>query len=83
MQFAVWSKRNTPVRLAPARLRNVTTAQIQAVVETSESGQGQFRQIPPGTYVIEVTDRKGKVVAIGQVFTLGDGETIASFVRFR
>ena len=78
---AAWKADNTPIPRARLRLRNVTTGRPEAVTTANGSGQFTFAGIEPGSYVIELVNDDGKVLALGQVFSLGPGETVATFVR--
>jgi len=44
-------------------------------------GQFSFAHIEGGTYVVELLGENGKVVTVGQAFVIGQGETVATFVR--
>ena len=78
---AAWKADNTPIPQARLRLRNVTTGRPEAITTANGSGQFTFANIEPGSYVIELMNDRGKVLALGQVFSLGPGETVATFVR--
>lgn len=78
---AAWKADNTPIPQARLRLRNVTTGRPEAITTANGSGQFTFSNIEPGSYVIELVNDQGKVLALGQVFSLGPGETVATFVR--
>jgi hypothetical protein len=76
-----WKADNTPIPQARLRLRNVTTGRGEATTTANGSGQFTFSNVEPGSYVIELINETGKVLALGQVFSLGPGETVATFVR--
>jgi hypothetical protein len=78
---AAWKADNTPIPHARLRLRNVTTGRAEAIATANASGQFTFSNMEPGSYVIELVNDDGKVLALGQVFSLGPGETVATFVR--
>jgi hypothetical protein len=62
-------------------LRNVGTARVVGTMTTDEHGHVSFRVHEPGTYVLEVVDERGAVVATGQTFGMEVGESVATFVR--
>jgi hypothetical protein len=78
---AAWNADSTGIPGARLRLRNVTTGKITAATKADDSGQFRFDAIPSGSYVIELVDDSGKVLALGHVFTVAHGETVATFVR--
>jgi hypothetical protein len=81
--FTVFDRRDRPIGMATVRIRNAASGQIQAFTETSAIGQGTFQNIPPGRYVLELMKGKETVVAVGQPFSIAEGDTIASFVKQR
>jgi hypothetical protein len=66
---------------ARLRLRDVTNGQILQATQADELGRFTFIKVPPGRYLVELVDRSGTVVALGQMFALGPVETIATFIR--
>jgi hypothetical protein len=76
-----WKADNSPLPHARLRLRNVTTGRLAATTVANASGQFSFDNAEPGSYVIELVDEREKVIALGQIFSLGPGETVATFVR--
>lgn len=77
----VWNADNSPVPDGRVRLRNLHTGRAEAATVTTERGQFTFDKIPSGSYLTEVVDHSGKVIAVGQSFRLETGETVATFVR--
>jgi hypothetical protein len=57
------------------------TGRIEAVTAANESGRFSFPGVEGGTYVIELADQMGKVLALGNVFTVAAGETVTTFLR--
>ena len=78
---AAWKADNTPIPHARLRLRNVATGRVEATTVANETGQFTFENVETGSFVIELVNEQGKVLALGQVFSLGPGETVATFVR--
>ena len=78
---AAWNADSTGIPGARLRLRNVATGKIVAATRADDSGQFRFQAVPDGSYVIELVDEGGKVLALGHVFTVARGETVATFVR--
>ena len=77
----VWHADNTPVPAGKVRLRNLHTGRVEGTAVTTERGQFTFEKIQRGSYLTEVVDESGKVIAVGQSFRLETGETAATFVR--
>src|SRR5262249_22193527 len=78
---AAWNADSTGIPGARLRLRNVASGKIVAATRANDAGQFRFQAVPDGTYVIELVDEGGKVLALGHVFAVGHGETVATFVR--
>jgi Carboxypeptidase regulatory-like domain len=76
-----WKADNTPIPQARVRLRNVTTGRPAATSVANGRGQFTFASVEPGSYLVELVNDEGKVLALGQVFNIGPGETVATFVR--
>ncbi len=81
MGFA-WTATNAPLPNAAVQLRNVTSGRVEARAVTDSSGEFVFENVEGNaTYVVELLDERGRVVAVGQPFALAPGETVATFVR--
>jgi hypothetical protein len=76
-----WKADNTPLPNARVRLRNVATGRAVASAIANESGQFTFTNVEPGSYAVELLNDQDRVIAIGQVFHIAQGETVATFVR--
>lgn len=76
-----WDQNNAPLAHARLRLRNTVTGRIEAVTAANESGRFSFPGVEGGTYVIELVDEIGKVLTLGNVFTVTPGETVTTFLR--
>lgn len=78
----LWAGEGTPLNNATVQLRNLVTGQIEQVSSTMQNGAFAFSNVSSGTYAIEyVTDTAGRVMAVGQAFSVAPGETVATFVR--
>jgi hypothetical protein len=62
-----------PLANQEIRLRNVSTGQIFGSTMTNGAGQFTFLNVPPGTYVIEVVDSRGKVIGLSPSLGLSAG----------
>ena len=80
MGFA-WSATNSPLADVPVQLRNLLSGRVEATAHTSSSGEFLFDHVEGGTYVVELVNETGRVIALGAPFTVAPGETIATFVR--
>jgi hypothetical protein len=76
-----WAADNTPVKDAKLRLRNTATGQIEATTVGDDTGRFTFVNIPAGSYVVEMVDEAGQVLAVGHSFAIAPGETVGTFVR--
>lgn len=77
-----WTPTNAPIPHAPVQLRNVTSGRVEARAVTDASGRFVFQDVEGNaTYVVELLDERGRVIALGQPFALAPGETVATFVR--
>jgi hypothetical protein len=81
IQGNVWTADNAPIPNAKLRLRNVITGKIAAVAQANDAGQFTFSDIEPASYVVELVNDSAAVLAVGHLFSIGSGETVATFVR--
>jgi hypothetical protein len=81
VQGSAWNADNTPIPEARLRLRNVNTGKIVSATVADTGGRFTFAPVEPGTYLVELVNESGRMLAVGQVFTIGRGETVATFVR--
>jgi len=81
IQGNVWTAQNTAVPHALLRLRNVETSKVAANAQANEAGQFTFGNVEPGAYVVELVNSSGSVLAVGHRFSIGVGESVATFVR--
>lgn len=78
----LWAGEGTPISNATVQLRNLVTGQIEQVSTTLQNGAFAFNNVQGGTYTIEyVTENAGRLIAVGQAFSVAPGETVATFVR--
>jgi hypothetical protein len=60
--------------------RNAATGQAAGSQQTSSSGTFSITGLLPGTYIVEVVDRDGKIVGVSPVLTLTPGSMTAAGV---
>jgi hypothetical protein len=77
----VWNARNEPIANALVRLRDVASGKVEATATAAANGEFVFENLAGGTYVLEYVDEAGKILALGHVFTMAPGETVATFIR--
>lgn len=77
----VWDAVGKPVANVTVALRNLGTARVERTSNSDEGGHVSFRGIDTGTYVLEVVNARGAVIATGQTLTVEVGESVATFVR--
>lgn len=78
---SAWNQDNTPIPAAHLQLRNVDDGKVVGTAVADDAGKFTFANIEPGTYAVELVDANGKIVTVGQAFVVGQGETVATFVR--
>jgi hypothetical protein len=81
IQGSAWNADNTPLPGARLQLRNAASGRIVSESVANGLGQFTFTNIEPGTYVVELVNERGKVLAVGDAFMVAPGETTATFVR--
>ena len=77
----VWRANDSPLPNASLQLRDVTTGQVVRATRGDELGRFTFQKVDAGSYIVELVDGKGKVLALGEMFTIGPSETVATVVR--
>ena len=65
----------------PVRLRDARSGRIAGAQVTDASGLFTFRSLDPGTYVVELINASGAVLASSQLLNLNSGETVTAVVR--
>jgi hypothetical protein len=81
VQGNAWTALNIAVPHARLRLRDVESGKVAALAQANEAGLFAFGNVAPGTYVVELVDSRGSVLAVGQRFSVAGGATVATFVR--
>lgn len=76
-----WKADNAPLAGAKVRLRSVVTGKIDGAAVADDQGQFRFAHTRAGTYIVELVDENGRVLAVGHVFSIAAGDTVATFVR--
>ena len=77
---AVWSSDNVAVQECGVRLRDAVDGTVVAQTVADANGEFVLSNLVGGTFVVEVTVG-GDLVAVGEVITIAQGETIATFVK--
>ncbi len=72
---------DTPVANAHLRLRDVTTGRTVQTTEADEAGRFRFSRVPPGSYLVELVDRRENVLAVGRTFGITPLETVTTLIR--
>jgi hypothetical protein len=76
-----WRHDNSPVVHGLLRLRNVVTGRIVAGSQSDATGRFSFSMVAAGSYIVELVDDAGSIRAVGQMFSVGPGDTVATFIR--
>ena len=69
-----------PLKNVRVRLRNLDIGQIEQTAMSNERGEFSFAVRPDVTYVVELTDQSGRVVAVGDVVRTNVGEVAGAVV---
>lgn len=78
---SVWGHDNLPVAHPLVRLRDLSRGRIVRGAEGDADGRFTFEAVPSGSYLVELVDDRGGVVAVGHMFSLGSSETVSTFIR--
>ena len=76
----VWQHDDSPLPNALVRLRNVVTGRVTATATADSVGRVVFT-VERGTYILELITDAGHIQAVGHVFEVSPGQTVATFVR--
>ncbi len=69
-----------PIANTTVRLRNTGTGDIAATSRTAADGSYSFGSVPAGSYVVELVDANGAVIATSAAISLGTGSMSVSGV---
>jgi hypothetical protein len=72
---------DTPVPGARLRLRDVTTGRTVQTTDGDKAGRFTFLRVPPGSYIVELVDRRGNILAVGQMFGITPLKTVTTLIR--
>jgi hypothetical protein len=70
----------TPLPNATIRLRNLAVNEIEQVVTANQAGEFSFVARPDVPYVVEIADKAGRIVAVGDVIMPSAGEVAGAVV---
>ena len=76
-----WTADNQPIPAARLRLRNLGTGKVEAATQANDAGEFTFANPEGGSYLVELVNESGRVLAVGHRFSIAPGETVATFVR--
>ena len=71
---------NTPMSGATVRLRDARAGRIVNTTTTDKLGAFVFREIDPGTYVVELMNNNA-VIASSPLLNVGTGDAVSALVR--
>ena len=72
---------DTPIPKARVQLRNVVTGGVLGAAVANDAGQFVFLGMAPGIYIVELTTRSGKVLAVSDAVSVARAESATTFVR--
>ena len=78
---SVIDSRQTPVAKVKVRLRNISTGEVMAEVESNENGEYAFPEVEPGTYLVEMFIDGRYVVALSNAGSVARNETLQTVVQ--
>ena len=67
-----------PIREATVRLRNLDTKSLDEATKLNPTGEFRFVAQPGVSYVVELVDSGGRIVAVGDVVTVNAGEIVGT-----
>jgi hypothetical protein len=73
---SVYRTNMQPIAKAEVQIRDMKTGQRVSSTFSDASGSYAFKALRPGTYVVEVVDRSGKVIGMSAPFALGSAPTV-------
>jgi hypothetical protein len=76
-----WNADDSPIPDARVRLRNLASGRLEAAAVGNAAGHFTFSGVAGGSYVIELVNDRGRVLAVSHAFVVAQGETVATFVR--
>ncbi len=71
---------SVPLPNATVRLRNLAANQIEQVVTANQVGQFTFIARPEIPYVVEIADRLGRILAVGDIITAQAGDVAGAII---
>ena len=72
---------DTPIARAKLQLRNVESGVLSGAAVANEAGQFVFAGMSAGIYIVELTSRSGKVLAVSDAVAVARAESATTFVR--
>jgi Carboxypeptidase regulatory-like domain len=72
---------NSPMTETSVRLRDARSGQIVQTTLTDKQGAFIFRELDPGTYVVEIVGPGKTVLASSGLINIGTGEAVSAVVR--
>jgi hypothetical protein len=70
----------TPLQNARVNLRNLHTRTVEQTSTTNTKGEYVFVALPDTPYVVEVADRPGRIVAVGDVVLSRAGDIVGGII---
>ena len=70
-----------PIAAARLRLRDLTSGRLLMTGRADQDGVFRFTGVPAGSYLVELVDEAGNVLAVTNTLTMAPAETVTTFVR--
>jgi hypothetical protein len=65
---------------APVQLRNLESNKVELISRSNQRGEFNFAAHPETPYVVEIADRTGQIIAVGEVVVPHAGEVAGTIV---
>ena len=69
-----------PLPNATVRLRNLESRRIEQIATANHAGEFTFVARPEVPYVVEIADKAGRILAVGDIITAQSGDVAAAVV---
>jgi hypothetical protein len=73
---SVYRTNMQPIAKAEVQIRDMKTGYRVSSTFSDAAGSYSFKTVRPGTYVVEIVDRTGKVIGMSAPFALGSAPTV-------
>jgi hypothetical protein len=72
---------DNPIPAARLRLRDVTAGRLIMTTRSDQEGRFRFGGVPPGSYLVELVDEGGKLLAVSDTLSLAPADIVNTLIR--